>query len=111
MPELYADPSTVNYTKGLDQLFIYVQQEVPIFIPMVLLGFFIIILMAGFNSEQRREGSSSFSKWFAIAGFATTLVVFSMSIIDGLITLVHLGIVLTISFIGVLWFLISDNNQ
>ena len=38
---------TQNYSEGIDKIFVYVAQEIPIFIPMILFALFMIIFLSG----------------------------------------------------------------
>ena len=96
-----------NTSEGIHQLFIYVVDIVPIFLPLVLTSFFLIVALGGFFSEQRLNGKSDFSMWFAIAGYVTTGAVLILSLIPNLVDTYIVVVAIVVSIIGTLWLFIS----
>lgn len=96
---------------GLDGMLTYVAHVEPIFIPMVLFGFFIIVLVGSFYSSKRLSmGGGDFSVAFAVAGFTTFLVSLVMTLIDGLINPFTVIICLIVAMLGVLFLFFSKKE-
>ena len=106
----YQPPSSVNFTTGSEKLIIYVADQVPIFIPMILFSFFTVVLLAGYFSQMRTEARSMFTMWFAIAGFATAVLATVLNFIEGVVSIDILTVVYSIAFIGGIAFIIGRNR-
>lgn len=70
---------------GLTGLFQYVSGVVPIFIPMLLFTFFVIVSVGSYMGQIRIFGRGSFSQSFAVASYVTTIAAFVISLIPGLL--------------------------
>ena len=104
---MYAEPSSVNLSEGFDNVFVYIQGQVPIFVPMLLLTFFMIVMLGGFFSQRRLIGEGQFVMWMAIAGYLTAGLAFLMTLAEGLINLTTLIIVITIAIFSTVLFLLT----
>lgn len=91
--------TNINFSSGVDQLFLYVAQQVPIFFPMVLLAFFVVIFLGGSIAEQRRSGSDNFLKWGSVASILTMGLATILSISSGLINAFTLTITAVVAII------------
>ena len=107
---VYETISDRNTSEGLHVMLVYVADVVPIFIPLVLFGFFIIIALGTYNSQTRTRGKGDFPASFAVAGFATAVLAIVMSLIDGLIPLPVVTITIVVSVVGLLWLYISKEK-
>lgn len=101
------DETGINFTEGPQQIFVYVASQVPIFIPMVLILFFMVIAVGGYFQQQRRTGNGDFSMWFAVGGFMTTILATLFSLVDGLMPISSLVICIGVTILGAIWFLSS----
>lgn len=99
-----------NFSSGLDTLLTYVAGEVPIFFPLFLTAFFIIIAMGGYFSQQRTSGTGNFFMWAAIAGYSTTGMALILTIIPGVLPLSILVIVFAISSVATLIFMLTQDR-
>lgn len=98
-----------NFSSGMDQLFLYIAQQVPIFFPSVLFAFFMVITLGGFFAEQRLTSQGDFLKWAAVGSFLTSGLSFIMSIPDGMVsTTTVILIFVTTGILNTLYFL---NNR
>ncbi len=95
---------------GLDNTFLYVAATSNIFIPLVLFGFFVIILIGSFYSARRMGGEGDFPASFAVAGFTTFLVALVMTLIDGLINNFTVVICLIVVLVGILFLFFSKKE-
>lgn len=101
--------SGFNFTEGLDQLFFYTASQVPIFLPMVLFGLFMVVMLGGFFTQQRQTGKGDITMWMAIGGYITTGAAFILSLIEGLLSLQTVIIILVITiFLTTLYLLSRD---
>ena len=107
----YELPSTVNYTQGADTLLVYIAREVPIFFPMVLFCFFLVVMLAGYSSQKRTQGFSNLAMWSAVAGWLTSGLAILMTLTSGIINVFTLVITFVISFICTLWFMTSRREE
>jgi len=111
MPKQYRPPQdVVNLSKGVDQFLIYIQDQVPIFVPMMLFAFYIIIALAGFFSEERLKGNGDFPMWLAIAGVVTVGLTFVLNTVEGLINLTTMVIVFTVTVLSAIFFFLSKDR-
>lgn len=95
-----------NFSSGIDQLFLYIASEVPMFFPAVLFAFFMVIFLGGIFAEQRRSGREEFLKWGSIAGLITTGLSTIMGITSGLVntsTMTITALVAIIFMLGYAW--------
>jgi len=106
----YKELSEVNVSAGLQELFIYSAEVVPIFIPLVLFALFTISCLGSFFAQKRLTGRASFPASFAVAGFITLLIAFMMTLIDGLINTSTLIVTLLVTVIGVFWLVFSRDR-
>lgn len=98
--------SGVNFTQGADKLLIYVAQQVPFFVPLLLTSFFFIIALSGFMIQKKTEGKGDGIMWIAIGMFMTMILSFILFLIEGLITLEIMIAVLSLTIIaGIVFFL------
>lgn len=77
------------------------------FIPLVLVGLFIISMLATFFARQRLTGKGDFIGSFAAAGFFTAIISISMSLIPDLINGLTIAVCIAIAIIGVILLLVS----
>ena len=92
-----------NFSSGIDQLFLYVADQVPMFFPSVLTAFFMIIFLGGIFAQQRQAGTEDFLKWGTIASFITMGLSTIFAITSGLIS----GLVLTINAVVAIIFMLA----
>ena len=102
----FQNASNLN-TTGLDNLFVYVADVVPIFFPMMFLSLFIIIMAGTYFSQSRLTGRGDFGGSFAVAGFITTGVAFAVNLIDGVVNTETLGVLVSVTIIGIIYLFIN----
>jgi len=99
----------VEYNQtGASATLTYVASVVPIFIPVLLFSFFIISLLSSYYFTKRFGGNGNFMGSFAVAGYLTTLVAFSMTLIDGLINTTTVVTCLVVAIVGTLMLLFTN---
>jgi len=100
---------SVNTSAGIHTLLTYSADVVPIFIPLTLFAFFLISCVGSYYASVRISNTGDFPASFAAAGFITSLLATSMSLIPGLINLTTLISVFGVTILGVLWLFFSRN--
>ena len=95
---------------GLDQMFLYAAEVVPIFIPLFLFSFFIIITLASYFSSKRLSSDGDLAASFAVAGFSTFILALVMSLIPGLISTTYVVITIAVTVLGVLFLFFSKRR-
>jgi len=100
-----------NLSAGVGELLLYTADIVPSFIPLTLFSFFIIISMGSYFSKIRLTGSGNFPASLAVASYLTTILAFSLSLIDGLMNITTLVICVTISGFSTLLLLFTKDKN
>ncbi len=95
---------------GLDQMFVYAAEVVPIFIPLFLFSFFIIITLASYFSSKRLSNDGDLAASFAVAGFSTVILALVLSLIPGLIPTTYVVIVIAVAVLGILFLFFSKRR-
>lgn len=104
---LYEQP---NFTAGIDGTLVTTSQSVPVFPVMILFFIFFVVLLGGSLTQRRRQGSSDVPFWAALAGLTTTVTAVSMTLAQGMINLLVLGIVIAVTIMCGLWFFLSKSR-
>lgn len=99
-----------NFSSGIDQLFLYVADQVPIFFPTVLVSFFLVVSLGGLFAERRTAGVEDFLKWGSIAGVLTLGLASIMGITSGLINGLTLVITTTVTMVFVVAYLFNTKD-
>lgn len=97
-------------TTTIADLMVYTGTVFPAFWPMALFGFWVILALGTYFSQQRLRGSGDFIASAAVASFSTLVVTFVLSLIPDLISLYVLGVVLMVAIITG-WVLLSSENK
>ena len=105
----YQTINDINTSAGLHTFYIYANNIVPIFTPMVLFGIFIVALLGSYFSTLRLRGDANFSASFAVAGFFVSVVAVFMSFIPGMINLMTMVTCFGVAFIGFMWLILDKN--
>lgn len=97
-------------TTAISDLMVYTGEIFPGFWPLALFGFWLILALGSYFSQQRLRGSGDFIGSAAVASFTTLVITFVLSLIPGLISLYVLGVVLMVAIITG-WMLLSSENK
>ncbi len=84
---------------GLQAPITYVATVVPLFIPLTLFVFFMIIALSTYFSRTRFTGRSNIFESAAVAGYATTILAFSMTLLPNLINTLTLVVCVVVSIV------------
>jgi hypothetical protein len=96
---------------GMSGLLLFAQHTWSGFIPLLLFVFFSIIMLATYFSQRRLTGKSDFVGSLAAASYATTVLAFVLSLIDGLINLYTLSFCIIISILATFFLLTSKESS
>jgi hypothetical protein len=105
MINLLTLPSDMNQSGGLEQILIYVVNNIPLLPNLILFFIFLIISIGGYSIESKRREGANILVWFAIASYMVSVLSLVLFLTDGIINLyvVVLTIVLSIIFTAVLF--------
>ena len=71
---------------GLDGMFAYTAETVPIFIPFMLFTIYFIVAFSSYYAQIRSTGRGNFFSSLAVAGWITAILTFVLSITPDLIS-------------------------
>lgn len=109
MPYQLPSETGINLTRGADQFFVYLNQQVPLFMPMLFFALFMIVALGGYLSELRRQGFSFFAYWCTVGGVVTTVLMLMIMPIDGMVNNLMLEVSFIITaFCGIWFFMTKD---
>ncbi len=90
---------------GIEGLFRYTSEVSPIFFPLLLLAFFVIIFIGTFNAQGR------FTTSFAVAGITTAIIAFLFSLVGGVMPTIAVTVSVVIAILGVFLLFVGDNDS
>lgn len=99
-----------NMTAGIDNALVTTAQNVPAFPIMILVFTFFVIVIGGSSSQKKRVGAADVPFWCALGGLSTTFMALVMTIGDGIIDLLTLGVVIGVTVMCGLWFFLSKTK-
>lgn len=105
----YALPNFTN-TSGIEEVLQYGSQQVPILVPGLLFMIYIIILVSGYFSQERKTGQGNFLMWASIAGLITTSGAFMLFLYDNLVNMQTIMVCVVITIISAFAFLINQRE-
>jgi len=90
-----------NASKGIQEIFIYVNDVTNnVFTPMFLFSFFLIVFLGSYFTAERVRGRGDWFISFIVAGYTTSGLAIILSFIPGLIDITTIIVTLSVSFIG-----------
>lgn len=105
----YITPTQYNVT-GLESLMQYVSYTIPIFVPLLLFGLFMIVLLSSYFAQRYRDGRGDFLASFVVAGFLTTIVAYLLMLMPGVVNSLTLVVCTIVTVIGVLILLNTEDR-
>ena len=87
---------------GLTGIFTYPADTWSAFIPLVLFGLFVIVLLSTFFTQKRLTGRDDFFASLAVAGFFTAVIAIIMGLVDGLVDNYTLTITIMVAIVAVI---------
>lgn len=104
---LYSVP---NSTSGLDAIVVDVVTAVPSLTPLILAFTFFVVWLGGIARQKLRTGTSDAAMWCVVASLATFMVAMIMTMIEGIINIIWLAVVITLTILAGFW-LFMDRRQ
>jgi len=96
-----------NITSGLDDALFETAQSVPAFPIMILVFTFFVVLLGGSANQKKRIGRADYPFWFVLASMTTMMLTLLMTLGEGMIDIVTLGIVVGVTILSGVWFFLS----
>jgi hypothetical protein len=106
----YQTISNYNIT-GMDDIFVYLANEISVFIPFLLLGIYLTVSLSIYYGTRRFQGQADFFVAFATAGFFTSIVGIVMSLTFGIINNFSLILILFLTVISIVLLLMKRNRD
>ena len=105
----YELPNFTN-TSGIEEVLQYGSQQVPILAPGLLFMIYIIILVSGYFSQERKTRQGNFLMWASISGLITTSGAFMLFLYDNLINMQTIMVCMVVTIISAFAFLINQRE-
>ena len=105
-----------NIQEGLDVVICYVNDiSTGIFIPLLLMGIWIVLAMGGYFIQKNTVGTGDFPMTSAVAGYVVVIIAFILSLVDcgatgHLVSGASIAIAIAVAVISTLWFLFSRDQ-
>ena len=96
-----------NMTGGIDETLVEIATAVPEFIIGLLVFIFGFVLLSGSASQKQRTGYTDYPMWMVLASLSVFVTSLILSLKEGLISLMILGIVTGLTILCGLWFFLS----
>jgi len=96
-----------NTSEGIQVLFLYVASIVPIFIPLLLFSFFIIMALGSYFAQIRLRGRGNFVASAAVASYITAIIAIFMTLQPGLIDTFTLSVTIIVAILTTFWLFVS----
>jgi len=107
---VYNTIDTKNIT-GLDGIFVYVANEVPIFVPAFLLSTWLIVSLLIYFGTRKFSGQADFFSAAASAGFLTCVLGTVMTFTPGIINLYSLSTTIAIAIFSFIFLWVKRNRD
>jgi len=99
-----------NMSGGIDSTLVDVSQTIPIFVPFLLVFVFFFIFLSGAITQKSKSGHADMPLWMTLASMGTLLITLSMTLVDGLVDSVTLGVVIAITILSFIWLALGSTN-
>lgn len=104
----YQTLTEFNASGGFNRWLLYPNQVTfGLFTPMLLFAIFMISWLGYEFTRQRRTGTSDFAGSFTVAGFVTFGSAMALSLIPGMVSPLHLTIIIVVLAVGMIWLFTS----
>jgi hypothetical protein len=102
---------TPNLTAGIDDALISTAQQVPALPIGILIFTFLVVLLGGTSTQQRRQSYSDFPFWALMASVSCLLLSLIMTMKEGMLGLDILGVVIALNIMTGFWFFLSKGRN
>ena len=96
-----------NMSGGVDQALIGIAGEVVAFPIMILIFVFSFVFLVGMGSQIRRSGYADAPLWATLGSLAMFMVALVFTLSAGIINLMVLSIVVTVTIFSAIWLFLS----
>lgn len=100
-----------NMTNGIDGTLVEIAQELPVFVPFLLLFVWGFIFLSGTASQKKRSGFGDMPLWATLSSIATLMVALTLSITAGMMTGTVLAIVVIVTILSGVWLFLDKSNR
>ena len=107
MAYIYDQPTL---TGGIDEQLIEVAAAVPSFPIGILFFVWGVVFLGGSASQKTKNGYADTPMWAMMASLSTLIITLLMSLSVGVINIMVLGIVVSITVLSGLWFFLSKGK-
>lgn len=106
----YTQISDVNIT-GIDQIIVYIANEVPIFVPFLLICIYLSIGLIIYFSSRKFSGQGDIFAAFTASGFFTAVLGTIMTFVFGIINIWTLTITILIVIVSFVLLMIKRSRD
>lgn len=97
-----------NLTSGIDDALVTTSQTVQAFPIMIMVFVFFVIVLGGSSNQKRRIGTADYPFWTLLGSLSISFIALIFSLRVGMINLITLGIVISITIMSAVWFFLSN---
>ena len=97
-----------NLTSGIDDAIVSTSQTIPAFPIMIMVFIFFGIVLGGSANQKRRIGTADYPFWVLLGSLSISFVALIFSLEQGMINLITLSIVISITIMSAVWFFLSS---
>lgn len=106
---VYVFPNTSS-AGGIPELLANESGQVPGLAAGILFFIYVVILSAGYFSQERRTGAGNFAMWSAISGLITTTGSFALFLFDGIVNLQVIVICVVVTMVSAVFFIVGERD-
>jgi len=99
-----------NLTSGIDDALVTTSQSVQAFPIMIMVFVFLVIVLGGSANQKRRIGQADYPFWVLLGSITISFISLIFSLRAGMINLITLGIVISITIMSAVWFFLSNSK-
>ena len=96
-----------NNTTNMNQIVVDTVTTLPLLSPVILLVVFFVIALGGMSRQRWKTGRADSILWLTIASISTLIVTLIMSVVEGMINLLTLSIVISMTILFGVWFFLD----
>lgn len=105
----YKEISDFNTTGGIESLFQYSAEVVPVFIPLVLFAVFLVATLGSYFARMRSnfDKKGDFPASFAVGSWITAIIAVTLSLFENLIRTSTVVTTIALAITGMIWLYVS----
>lgn len=94
-------------TTGVQSIFQYSAEVVPIFIPLILMAVFLVSTLGSYFAQMRRDNQGDFPASFAVGSWITAIIALVLSLFENLIRTGTVVTTIALAIAGMIWLYVS----